>query len=316
MEAKAQSAIELLTTYSWALLIITIFVAVVVVLSVAPSGVQTLPFTCTIQPSLPCQDSVLLAAAGTTPITYYITFTNQLATPVTFPVNAFNVSTTSLGVLGSQYSNGDCYPTFALVGSPVVCKAQIAGTVQPPLGSNINTEFTLQYGVCLNQTASSCSANTYKSSGFGTQSLSPSNVVFYSITFSSNDVDNGGTNIGTNGIIFLNGVSYAPGQSALLTFAGNYALDAQAPPGFYFAFWTINSMSSTVTPINTANTALLFTSNATVTPVFVDQACYVCFRSVPLIRLICPAACPTSATMIKYPNGQSASCILGQEACT
>ena len=59
MELKGQAALEFIVTYSWALIIISLFVVAVLVLSDVRPPVAYLQSSCSIQPLLPCSETLL-----------------------------------------------------------------------------------------------------------------------------------------------------------------------------------------------------------------------------------------------------------------
>lgn len=264
---KAQSAIEFLSTYAWALLIIIVLLAVVFLLTSAPAGKQVLPSTCNIQPELPCQDSVLATLGPSSPITYYITFTNDLGKPILIQSGSFNVTTTGIGIRGTEHSFGDCYPSFVLPGTQVICKAAIAGNLAPSIGTKVSTLFSLSYQLCQSNIQAQCSsAPVYQSAGNGLQDIGNSNAAsFFAVTFQIDD--NVGTQtVSNNGTIILNGQQYTNGQTALFAQGGTLPVIAVPPNNFGFAFWTATS-PSTIIPANTASSTLDLTANTTVTAV-------------------------------------------------
>ncbi len=266
---RAQSAIEFLTTYAWALLIIAVLLGVVFTLTSAPAGKQVLQNTCNIQASLPCEDSVLSAHSSTQPIAYFITFTNSLQKPIELIGNGFNVTTTGIGVTGTSHSYGNCYPSFVLPGTQTVCVAQIAGNYEPSIGSKIGTYFQISYVLCQGSAQSSCAGQaTYIASGNGLQDLSGASSglsSFYPVTFTIDNINPQGQTIDTNGIILLNGQRYTNGQTALISTSGNYQLSAQPPAGFSFSSWSTNNIVSTIAPTNTASATLSLLSAVNIT---------------------------------------------------
>ena len=316
-EIKAQSAVEMMTTYSWAYLIVAIFVAIVLVLVGSPSGQPSLPATCTIQPLLPCSDTVLTNYSSSSGIIFYISFVNDLQNPIIFPYNAFNLTTSGIGVVGTAINHGQCQPSFALIGGVVICKVNIPGSVSPTVGTKVNTAFTISYRLCQRNTQTGCPTSVYKSSGYSTESVAPANIVFYTVTLVANEV-NGLTAAvaGANAIIYLNGIPYATSQNALLTATGNYNIFATVPAGYAYSTWAVNSISSTVTPINSLISVLTVKSNAIVIATSTNLACYTCYTTAAP-SLVCPSTCLKTSATITYPNGQGTyTCAAGSEGCT
>ena len=81
---KLQSALELLTTYSWAFLIIAIFVAAAAIISGSRAPTSYITSTCSINPEFQCLQSTLSRYNATTPIKFSILFTNDLGALVPF----------------------------------------------------------------------------------------------------------------------------------------------------------------------------------------------------------------------------------------
>ncbi len=302
MRLNAQSAIEFLTTYSWALLIVTVFVAVVFTISFGGGAQQYYPSSCNIQPLLPCLDSELLLP---TPVTYYVAFINNLQSSIYMPAGAFNAITTGIGVSGTKYTLGNCYPQLAVPGDRVVCVASIPGTTVPYYGTKVNTNFAITYKICNSNLQSSCGSSLYQTSGTGTQTLATANVPFYGVNAlaqirsSVNSVQlscsaanpgnacaggggfgssksSGISNVLANAIIVINGAPYSTGQQLLLS-PGNYIVGARVPAIFYlFQQWSSNvpTSSTTVTPANTLSANLVLTAPANILMNFSQSISY------------------------------------------
>ncbi|HUY69991.1 MAG TPA: hypothetical protein VMV00_00280, partial [Candidatus Baltobacteraceae bacterium] len=106
---RQQSALELLTTYSWALLIIAVFVAAVAVINSARPATNYLASSCSIEPLLPCTQT-LLTYNTVSPIKFTLLFTNNLGQVMYFPVNSINITVTNIGTKGITYNVGNCTP--------------------------------------------------------------------------------------------------------------------------------------------------------------------------------------------------------------
>jgi len=249
MKMKQQSAVEFIMTYSWAIIAISLFVVVVIVLSDARPPQNYLQSTCSIQPLLPCTDS-LLAYSSAGSLQYYMVFVNQLGTTVFFPGNSINVT---LSIVGgrSVYSLGSCSPNLASEGAAVLCTAAISSNLKPGPGSSQIVDFALNYSTCLTSNAITCAKSYYKSSGYSLQDISPSGTGMDLVTFSAN---RGGT-------IVLNGVTYFSSTVTYLP-SGNYVIFGQPAAGTSFnsIAWSVNSPSSVVTP-SSQNTVLVLSSN-------------------------------------------------------
>ena len=195
---KQQSALEFISVYSWAILIVALFLGIIAVLALSKTPVSNLSSACNIQPSLPCLGSALSYNA-INPLHLEIIFVNNLGVTMSFPANGFNVSTTNVGTPGLAYNIGNCTPSIALQGTPVICQATLSGTLTPQTGSQATTLFTFSYQLCKNNNPSSCQGTIYKSTGTSLQTVALSNTGLYKITFQ--------TNTGNGGIV-INGVTY------------------------------------------------------------------------------------------------------------
>jgi uncharacterized repeat protein (TIGR02543 family) len=257
MNHKQQSALEFISVYSWAILIVALFIGVVSVLALSKPLSGNLASSCNIQPLLPCMASAITYNA-INPLHYELIFTNNLGVPMYFPSNGFNLTTTNLGSAGILYSIGNCTPSIALPGTPVVCQANIAGSLKPQVGSQTTTLFVLNYQLCKNGLLSTCQGTVYRSTGTSLQTVAPTSTALYTITFLDNP---------TSGTIVLNGVTYV--NNAASYFSGqSYNAFALPPPGYVFAGWSISSATSTLTNTITQSTVLNLNSNAVITAVF------------------------------------------------
>jgi hypothetical protein len=255
---KQQSTLEFIMTYSWAILIISLFVVSVAVLSDTKSPTFYLGSSCNIQPLLPCSES-LLTYNSVTPLQYYLLFSNQLGSVMYFQPNAINLTTTSLGGPAS-YSTGSCTPGLAGVGVTVLCITNIAGPVKPKPGTQTVLTFTLNYELCSTGSKSSCTGGIYKSSGFSTQSVAPQNIKLYNLTLITKPAAAGAP-------LVVNGATYFNGSTVYLM-TGNDILYAAIPKGYSHVAWSINSISSTLSSLILQNTTISISSNAVVTATF------------------------------------------------
>ncbi len=234
---KQQSAVEMLITYSWAMLIIALFVSMVFVLSFSKPASSYIQSSCNIEPSLPCAEAIATAASSTRPIEYIVLFSNNLGATIYMPSNSFSATTTGLGVSGVMTWTGNCTPALAPEGSMVLCRAAISGTSSPPLGSLLSDSFAVKYGICSKLLLSSCSSAVYKTTGTSEEDFLSANIGIHDITLY--------TSTGT-GYVSLNGVSYLNG-TRVLELPGKYQVYAVPPSGYAFSSWSIsnNTLSST-----------------------------------------------------------------------
>jgi hypothetical protein len=257
-KAKQQSALELLTTYSWAFLIIAVFIAAIAILAGSRAPASYVPSTCNISPGFPCEQAVLSGYNSVVKTKFMVTFTNNLGTPIYFPSNSFNVTLTNVGDAGINSYSGNCTPLVALKGAQVSCISQIPGTVMPSAGSQASASFAMGYSICKNMQLTSCSG-TYRTTGFSLQSVSPPGTSLYTISFVTSP---------NTGIIVINGASYSSGTSAILV-SGKYTAYASPPAGYTFGSWSITSTSSTLSSTTLQNATLTLSSNATLQANFV-----------------------------------------------
>ena len=124
---NAQSAIEMLSVYAWALLIIAIFVAFIFVISGPKAPISYLPPVCNIEPLLPCVQSTLTSVntAHSIPIKYTVVFLDSLGVSMHLPANAISVTLTNIGSTGTNVYNGTCLPKNVSSGTRVICAVSI-----------------------------------------------------------------------------------------------------------------------------------------------------------------------------------------------
>ncbi|MEM3227938.1 MAG: hypothetical protein QXK65_03285 [Candidatus Micrarchaeaceae archaeon] len=257
---KQQSALELLTTYSWAFLIIAIFIAAVATVSGTRPPTSYLSATCNIDPAFPCLQAAISGYNSITPIKFSLYFTNNLGTAISFPANSINITVTGVGEAGTHNYEGNCYPQLALKGDLVKCYVQIPGTVEPVTGSEVGVNFYINYAICTGSSASSC-AGAYKTTGYSLQGMSPAGTGIYAVEFITNP---------NTGRIVVNEIQYANGTTALLV-SGKYTVFASPPIGYGFGSWAITSTSSTLSSTSSQNSTLSLASNATLTANFITS---------------------------------------------
>ncbi len=236
--AKAQSAVEFLTTYSWAFLVLGLFVvAILSVVSLPSKSTPTyLPQSCYISPSFPCSQALLLT--NSTATNFMLIFQNNVGTTLYFPPN-------SLLFVPSFYTNttykGRCIPQNALVGSSITCNATLPG-YSISAGTQVNPKFTLSYQIC----TSKCTAQVYNTSGTAVAVVSPYKSFVYTVQLLTSP---------TNGHIALNGVQYANGANVVFVLGSTYSVYALPPSSNTFYSWTAsaNVMLSGSTQSATAN---------------------------------------------------------------
>jgi hypothetical protein len=254
---KGQSAIELIITYSWAFIIIGIFVAFVFVLAGAKAPSQYLPSQCSIQPLLPCPQTLLSApVSGSSNSLFRVLIINNLGASIQFAQNQFVVTTTNYGLTGVTNHTGSCSPKFAFKGDEIVCVAQIPGSTLPGVGSQVSTAFTIEYQICNGNSASTCPSAVYRSTGYSIQSLAGGNQGYYNLSLSSSP----------SSIIDINGNRYTSGTSVFLPI-GNYIVLANPPTNYVFNTWALagNVVLSHSSSTSSALINITVSGNATIT---------------------------------------------------
>ncbi|MDE1810518.1 MAG: hypothetical protein KGH66_00535, partial [Candidatus Micrarchaeota archaeon] len=258
---KQQSALELLTTYSWALLIIAIFVAAVAVINSARPATNYLASSCSIEPLLPCTQT-LLTYNTISPIKFTVLFQNNLGETMYFPLNSINITVTNIGNKGVSYSLGNCTPSLALQGNPVLCSAYIPGTFKPAIGTQETILFSLNYELCSTTALASCISTQYRSTGQSSQTMAPSATSFHLLKMVASPA---------SGTVDLNGVTYLNNANVLLL-TNNYNVYAIPPSGYKFSSWGISVGSgggtSSLSSASAQNSVLALGSNATLTANF------------------------------------------------
>jgi hypothetical protein len=262
---KQQAAVEFIITYSWAILIISLFVVLVLLISGTRPPQTYLQSSCNIQPLLPCTES-LITYNSSSPMQYYVVFSNQLGHVLYFPLgSAINVTTTGTSGTGSSNTFGSCTPTFAGLGASVLCTTLVGGNSKPNVGTQVIVNFILTYSICTSAPANAIYSNSlcpnfYKSSGYSIQSVAPPAFKINYVTFKTN----------SNGTIILNGVSYIDSTTAYLP-SGNYTIFAQPNSDKKFIGWIpISSVKDPCAP----NTTFVLNSITTniINAVFVSSA--------------------------------------------
>ncbi len=258
---KAQNAIEFLSTYAWAFIVIAL-VLVVLSFFINRPLTSNLSSTCTITPLFPCTDTLLSSYNSTKPITFQILFTNDFGsqiqgTSILFPGNAINVSLSNIGQNGTNAYKGNCYPNFATYGSRVLCSIAIPGKLEPSKGTMTNAHFAIAYKFCNGKTIQSCTSGLYNVIGYSSQNFAQP-IKFNIIHFIINSP---GTNSSETS---LNGVLYKKNTSVFLL-SGKYSLFPVLPNNYKFLNWNVNGTSA-ISPSNSvANASLSLNANATLT---------------------------------------------------
>ena len=110
----AQAAIEYLTTYGWAILIIAIMISFLYAFVFAPSFV--VPQKCSLTSGAYCNDVVFGTSQGASRLVMLLSNTQQ------YPFSAPSVI---VSVPESGNVSGSCYPSYVLPGGVMVCNVTI-----------------------------------------------------------------------------------------------------------------------------------------------------------------------------------------------
>ncbi len=299
---RPQSALELITTYSWAFLILALVIAVVFILIGTRPASGYLASQCSIQPLLPCTQSIITTYNSIVPIKYTVLFINNVAPALFFPVNSFVVTTSGIGKSGTNSFKGNCTPQFALEGDEVVCAAAISGTLISSVGSSVTTDFNTTYEICSTANQINCPTSLYTSSGFSQQDVQPASSIFYKLKLASSP----------NSIIVIDDQRYTTGQYVLLQ-SGNYVVYSVAPSGYMFASWSAtpgasvlssNSINTTATISYNGILTVNFVMGGTTTTTVSGSACtcggtYVSCGGIQECTG-CPGSCPATSSLCPF----------------
>ncbi|MDE1860765.1 MAG: hypothetical protein KGH72_03535 [Candidatus Micrarchaeota archaeon] len=208
-KSRLQAALEYLTTYSFAIIIILVFLGIIALLALTghSNGISTeTPSACYITAQLTCSQFVV--ASTSTGSEAILIFVNNMGQNLSMPAGSFIVKP---AITNATYV-GSCYPSTATPGTPVTCVA--TSKYKPPLGSQLNLAFQLYY-------------NNFHVTGTSTTYASP-NTSAYGVLLTSN-VRGGGVSI--------NDFRYANGSNVIFLKGVNYNIAADAPPGYGFLGW-------------------------------------------------------------------------------
>ncbi len=142
---KQQSAIEFLTTYGWAILVIAIMISFLYFFVLAPPNV--VPTQCTTSSELHCEDIVFGANQLLSKTVLFLT--NAQLYPIENPSVSINVSGVGVG-------SGSCTPNYVLPGGAIICNV----TFSKPLhyGSLVDGKIILDGNLCTNLATNGCTS--------------------------------------------------------------------------------------------------------------------------------------------------------------
>ncbi len=156
---KLQSAIEYMSSYSWALIILVLVLIIFFLIFAHAINTTYSSSYCYISTSFKCYQ--LLISTNSIGVTSLLVFTNDLGRTIYFQQKSpFSISITPTG----NYISGSCAPLTATPGTSITCVAYLPG-YEPAYGTQLEPEFFFNYSECI---ASSCtSANLQKLSTAG-----------------------------------------------------------------------------------------------------------------------------------------------------
>ena len=252
---NAQSAVEFLSVYAFAMVIIAIVISIAFILGTSHTPSNNIFSSCSIEPLMPCHDAVMVYNAVGGYTDYIVLFTNQVGYTLYFPSNSFALTTTGIGSSGTHVTGGDCSPAYASDGSEVICNSIIEGSLSPGIGSTSEAYFSFGYQLCSQSNASVCYAGAYNSTGYSTSSIGPPGSYLHRVTL-----------VADNGLVLIDGATYFGGTSFYLT-NGIYQLYAMPLQGHAFVAWA-SSPAGAINPASTDNAILTLASDETVTAEF------------------------------------------------
>lgn len=217
---KAQSALEFLSGYIWAFIIIAIILGVIYYLLAIPSSV--VPTSCNINVGVYCKALIVGSAAGTTHFDAVIVDSEQydLIAPTSV---IFNVS---------GYGNviATCNPSSVISGGATVCGGSLSTAI--PLSTKVSGLVKVSTSVCLSGNVNHCSsvAPTLYTGNFSSEvgtytSNIPVSVALY-VTSTSASV--GSQDLVTANIKMLN----VPASNAGLAFTTNLPTHSTVSPEY------------------------------------------------------------------------------------
>lgn len=253
---KLQSAIEFLTTYTWAFMIITAFIVVAIAFVLVKNPSSPTPSSCFIAPEFPCYSVTFFTNVIST--TMILTFSNQLGQTIQFANNGIFVYPSFNGIS----SQGACFPVNAPQGATVVCNATSTGYTTVS-GTQVSPKFTLSYQICSGGTcAPLVAANAINTSGFATTVATPYLPgLLKQVTLQTSGA--------AKAYVEVSGVKYISGNSVY--FVGNNLYSFYGvPPNSMFAFGSWSSTGGVVLSSTASqNTIANAVSAGTITANFV-----------------------------------------------
>ena len=245
---KLQSAVEFLTTYGWAFLIVAVVLIVVYLITTYQAPTQYLYSSCTISPQLNCFEPII--ESNSVGSTFILILSNQFGRIITFPPNAISVQPS----ITSNSFVGQCYPTYAPQGATIYCSIYMIGYKQST-GSTISPTFTISYYICDPKCTS-----TYSTTGFSTLTvINYQNVLFYTKLLSNS--------IGRGYIVFQ-GTAYTSGNTVATVNGLKYQISASPNFGYSFSSWSVSANIVIANSLQQSTQITSVSGNGTITANF------------------------------------------------
>ncbi len=142
-EFRIQNAIELLITYSWVLLLITIMLSVLIIYMYAPKAI--IPSTCVVYSGFNCQDTLLTSNTANSSTLTVLLSDKQ--------VGIINIASFNAIISNIKSSSGSCQSntgsTSVISGEKITCSASF-NSVQS-IGRVETGRFVIKGNYCANQ---------------------------------------------------------------------------------------------------------------------------------------------------------------------
>ncbi len=217
---RAQPALEFLSTYSWALILVILFTALVAVFATIQNKEAYPPSHCYITPSLPCYSMYVMEnSIGTVAL---VVFTNELGSQISFPSESFVVSPS---YAPTTYS-GRCIPANVMNGAVVACNAILIG-YHISLGTELAPSFEVKYSIC---SSGVCSGPLplYNTSGSAELVVSP---------YTPNYLDSLGLRMPLVEIAYPAGAGTVLPGNGIYDYGAQVTIQATPTPGNTFIGW-------------------------------------------------------------------------------
>ena len=258
MALRQQSAIEFLSTYAFAIFIISLVLVAAFTISVSVGSTAPVYSSCNLQPLLICQQSLLTYNSVTKAFNYIIVLRNDLGFSLQFPsANAINLTVLKLSGGNGGFNLGKCSPLFVGQGSQAICQVAVTGQPQSKQGATSYAQFSLFYQLCTGLNSSTCGNTIYSATGTSYQSLSQGVTNLYNVIVTS-----------SNGVMIINQEPYFNNTAVYLT-SGSYTVYAQPSSGFNYisTSWSGGSLGVCTPPATGCNT-ISVSSNGNLIAIF------------------------------------------------